>query len=531
MTPGEPENGLGQRVLVLAPLGRDADLTASLLAEAGLPAQVCADMGALVAGIQKGAGLALVTSESLTPPAIAALAQVLGRQPTWSDFPVLVFTPPGWNETTSGAEMLDRLRALGNLSLLERPIRLATLLSAVEAGLRARRRQYEIRDLLAQLHEGMHQRDRFLAMLGHELRNPLNALLIAIQNLGWADSEGRALDAEVASRQQAIIARQTRILSRLVDDLLEVSRVTTGKVTLSRRPLDLAVLAQSVAEAFRSPASQRGVELRVRAEEWSPVWVEGDETRLGQVLTNLLANAIKYTPAGGSATVAVEREGRQAVLAVRDTGVGIEPDVLARIFDLFRQGDRTLDRAGGGLGIGLTLARSLVELHGGTIDALSAGLGQGSQFVVRLPTTAPPAPAVEAPAPSAAGAAAAPHVFVLEDHADNREGLVHFLRRIGHRVDAEEDGSRGAERIVELRPDVALIDIGLPGLDGYEVARRVRAALGPAIVLVALTGYGQREDRELSLQAGFDAHLAKPIDFAQLRRLLSLRERGAATLR
>jgi signal transduction histidine kinase/CheY-like chemotaxis protein len=530
MTRGGVEDRLGERILVLAPLGRDADLTVAMLEEAGLSAQVCADMGALVAGIQKGAGLALVTSESLTPSAISEISSALRRQPNWSDIPVLVFTPPGWNETTSGADMLDRLRALGNLSLLERPIRVATLLSAVEAALRARRRQYEIRDLLAQLHEGMHQRDRFLAMLGHELRNPLNALLIALQNLGWAEAHPSEPNVELTAQQEGIIARQTRILSRLVDDLLEVSRVTTGKVTLRRNGLDLAGLAQSVADSFRSPAQERGVELRLRAQEWSPVWVEGDETRLGQVLSNLLANAVKYTPAGGSVEVVVEREGRQAVLAVRDTGVGIEPDVLPRIFDLFRQGDRTLDRAGGGLGIGLTLVRSLVELHGGTIEAQSGGLGQGSEFLVRLPAAAAPAPAVEPEALPAAAAPAAPHVFVLEDHEDNREGLVHLLRRLGHQVEAEEDGARGAQRIIEARPDVALIDIGLPSLDGYEVARRVRAALGSGIVLVALTGYGQREDRDASLQAGFDAHLPKPIDFAQLRRLLTIRERGAATL-
>jgi CheY-like chemotaxis protein len=241
---------------------------------------------------------------------------------------------------------------------------------------------------------------------------------------------------------------------------------------------------------------------------------------LEQVVTNLLANAVKYTPAGGEITVSVRRDGDHAVLAVRDTGVGIRPELLPRVLDLFVQSDRSLERSGGGLGIGLSLVRQLVELHGGTVEAASAGPGRGSTFTVRLPVLAAPADADDAARPAVAGPPR--RVLVIEDNDDAREMLRNLLRLFGHEVHEACDGAVGLEEARRLRPDAALIDIGLPGMDGYEVARRIRADL-PGARLVALTGYGQPEDRERALAAGFDVHLVKPVDPDQLQRLLAAR--------
>jgi CheY-like chemotaxis protein len=255
--------------------------------------------------------------------------------------------------------------------------------------------------------------------------------------------------------------------------------------------------------------------------EVSPVWIAGDATRLDQVVSNLLTNGIKYTPSGGRVDVTLETDGGEACLTLRDTGVGIEPELLPSIFDLFKQADRTLVRAEGGLGIGLTLVRTLVELHGGTVVAKSEGLGRGSEFIVRMPLvegrTAAPSPFFIAGIPDGPH----PRVFVLEDHEDNRNALVALLEHIGCIVGFAADGEEGARAIVDTRPDVAIIDIGLPGMDGYAVAQYVRHALQQEIVLVALTGYGQPRDREMAARAGFDVHLRKPVDIHHLRALVT----------
>jgi signal transduction histidine kinase/ActR/RegA family two-component response regulator len=512
-----------ERVLILAPVGRDAALTASLLAREGREAHTCPSVEELVREISRGAGLAILTEDVLNPETMAALSEFLRLQPAWSDFPVLVFTS-GTGGESAVAQVLTMLRPLGNVSLLERPVRVATLVSAVEAALRARRRQYEVCALLEELQAGVRQRDEFLAMLGHELRNPLSAMLMAAYNLEAAGDAASAT--EMAARQRAIVRRQGQILSRLVDDLLEVARVTTGRVALQKTRTDLVAVVKRGVEAVTPLALQQGLAFDASTPHGA-LWVDGDPTRLEQVLSNLLTNAIKYTPAGGRIEVVVAREGEQAVLRVRDTGVGIEPEVLPRIFELFRQADRTLNRAMGGLGIGLTLVRTLVEMHGGVVAARSEGLGRGSEFVVRLPVA--PTGERRATRPPLSGAAATGRrVFVLEDNADNREALVFLLQQLGHEIHWADEGILGAERIVQVHPELALIDIGLPGIDGYEVARRVRGALGTGIVLVAVTGYGQQEDEKRAMAAGFDLHMSKPIDVARLRRLLELDAKASA---
>ena len=353
-------------------------------------------------------------------------------------------------------------------------------------------------------------KDEFLAMLSHELRNPLGAIASAIQVLDRVD------DAAVAARARVVITRQIQHLSRLVEDLLDVSRATTGKITVRREVVDLGAIAErTVAEvAARHPGRAGEISLAAR-----PVRVLGDAVRLEQVITNLVANALKYTPFGGRVTVTVDEVDGAATLVVEDDGAGIAADLLPRVFDLFVQGDHSLDRAEGGLGIGLTLVRRIVELHGGSVTAASAGVGRGSRFTVRLPVTAatPPTPARR---PSAARSPR--QILVIEDNDDAREMLSQLVRLLGHDVHEAADGLSGVEAALRLFPDITLVDIGLPGVDGYEVAQRIRKdPRGQALRLVAITGYGRREDRERALAAGYDDHVVKPVEPARLAAVLA----------
>jgi CheY-like chemotaxis protein/two-component sensor histidine kinase len=318
---------------------------------------------------------------------------------------------------------------------------------------------------------------------------------------------------------QLVIERQTQHLKHLIDDLLDVARVTQGKIQLHRQPVDLNVIARRCTQSIA--LSEGGHDHVVTlAEAPGPVQVEGDEVRLEQILNNLLTNAIKYTPAGGKVETEVSREAGEALLRVRDTGVGIEPELLTTVFDLFTQSQRALDRSQGGLGIGLTVTRSLVELHGGQISVHSHGRGHGCEFVVRLPllTAEEPAPA---PATTPTAAPGTCRVLIIEDNLDARDMLQMFLKLHGHAVEVTGDGAEGVAQAVATRPDVALVDIGLPGLNGYEVAQQLREQLGPDIHLIALTGYGQPDDRARALAAGFNMHLTKPVDLDLLTQALS----------
>ena len=363
-------------------------------------------------------------------------------------------------------------------------------------------------------------KDEFLAMLGHELRNPLGAISNAAHVF---DHAGTPRDQAVRARQ--VIIRQTEHLAHLVDDLLDVGRAIAGKIMLDLQPVDLGSVVGHSVRALRA-SGRIAQQLTVDA---ASAWVHADAVRIGQVVGNLLSNAVKYTPPGGSIHVVVGREAGDAVIRVEDAGSGLSADLLPRIFDLFVQGPQVADRALGGLGVGLTLVRRLVELHGGTVDASSEGPGRGSTFVVRLPGVI--APAVEAP-PVRPAELQSHRILVVEDSADSREALTYLLKLKGHQVYEAADGSSAVETIGRERPDLALIDIGLPGLDGYDVARQVRAQPGGQdVVLIALTGYGLEADRQRAQDAGFDAHLVKPLDPAKLDGFLAKiagRRRGPA---
>lgn len=366
----------------------------------------------------------------------------------------------------------------------------------------------------AALREADRRKDEFLAMLAHELRNPLAPIRTSVELLRLRPGTASA------ARAHDVIERQVQHLTRLVDDLLEVSRVTTGKVRIVRERVDARSIVAHAVEGVRALIEARRQRLEVDAA--AEVVVEADRTRLAQVLGNLLHNAAKYTPEGGDIALSLARRGDEAVFTVRDTGVGIPADMLEHIFEPFVQVDRSLDRSQGGLGVGLTLARRLVELHGGTIVARSAGPGRGSEFVVRLPAVGAPAPMEEAAhAPEAPGGRGA-RVLVVDDNRDAAESLGALVEALGHEARVVHDGASALDVAARWRPDLVLLDIGLPRLDGYEVARRLRAALGPGVVLAAVTGYGRDEDRRRSRAAGFDHHLVKPVDVHVLERLLAV---------
>jgi signal transduction histidine kinase/ActR/RegA family two-component response regulator len=501
---------LESRILVLAPTGRDGPLAVQALARAGLTAEACRDVRELCDGIAAGAAAALIAEEALSSDALACLGAAIQAQPTWSDMPLLVFSSTKGNAHTD--ERLAFIReALGNVTFLERPLRVVTLISALQGAIRARRHQYEMRALLLKRDEEVRQRDHFLAMLGHELRNPLAAVIMASDIMARSPSDAFL-------KQRALIGRQARHLARLVDDLLDVSRVTTGKIALKRTSVNLLELVQRGVQAVEATIKAQRLDVTVSAGT-EPVAIDGDPVRIEQIFTNLLTNAIKYTPAGGRITVQVTREGSEGVLRVRDNGTGIAPEMLGGIFELFTQVENTLDRARGGLGIGLTVARSLAQQHGGTVQAFSDGLGQGSEFVVRLPLLASAEHVVQ-PQASEAGLVSR-HIVIVEDHSDFRELLQSALEEFGHKVEAASDGPDGVALLLEARPEVAIVDIGLPKLDGYGVARKVRAVLGRNVFLVALTGYGQPEDRQRAREAGFDLHMTKPLDFKVLQSLLA----------
>jgi signal transduction histidine kinase/ActR/RegA family two-component response regulator len=509
---------LEQRVLVLAPTGRDAILACQLLASMDLASHACANSAELFQEIEAGAGAVILADEALHPEVSDGLLQTLSHQPPWSDLPLIVFTRTG----EDSERVLEKLVPLGNATILERPVRLSTLVSAVKAALRARRRQYEVRDLLHRQREADRRKDEFLAMLGHELRNPLAAMRNALFVLDQVGSQ----DAQ-AVRQREVIMRQTRHLVRMVDDLLDVSRVTLGKIILKSRAVDLQDVAERCLSELGMTTLARGndIEVEIRTE---PVIVQGDTVRLEQVMCNLVQNAIKYTPRGGRLFLTIRAEGEEAVIRVRDTGVGLSREALQTIFEPFSQVESSRQRSEGGLGLGLPLVRSLAEMHGGRVEAKSEGPGCGSEFIVRLPLAVEQTRPAPFRRPSAVAATwqrpeGSPglHVLVVEDNYDGRESLRELLELWGHTVTVAESGPEGIDKALSVRPEVALIDIGLPGLDGNEVARRIRSILSAGeISLIAMTGYGQPEDRRRALQAGFDRYLVKPVDPAVLSQLL-----------
>ena len=366
------------------------------------------------------------------------------------------------------------------------------------------------------------RKDEFLAMLSHELRNPLAPIVNAALLLRLHSNRNRlqGIENPVLQQSAAIIERQAGQLTRIVDELLEVSRISTGRIQLRQERIAVGVVVENAVATVRALFDQRRHELTVSLPTQA-IWVHADSARLEQVVVNLLTNAAKYTDPGGHVWLTVQQEGEQAVLRVRDTGVGIAPEILPRIFDLFTQAARSLDRSQGGLGIGLALVQRLVEMHGGTVAASSA-LGQGSEFVLRLPVAPTPPPQPPSPPPKAEPTGPCLRVLVVDDNVDTVTTLAMLVQESGHDVRTAYDGSAVLEAALDYRPNLVLLDIGLPGLDGFEVAKLLRRQ--PALqhaVLVAMTGYGRESDRQRSREAGFDHHLVKPGDFGKVLQILA----------
>jgi PAS domain S-box-containing protein len=367
-------------------------------------------------------------------------------------------------------------------------------------------------EALVELHR---RKDEFLAMLSHELRNPLSAITNAVEILD------RQNDEPTQQKARTIIRRQVGHLVVLVNDLLEVTRVLSGRIQLHQEELDLRGIVQRALETTRDLFEQRKHELNVTLPE-EPVWLMGDALRLEEVIVNLLNNAAKYTPEGGHVSLSLNKEGEDGVVRVKDTGVGIGPDLLPQVFDLFTQAKRTLDRSQGGLGVGLTVVRKLVEMHGGTTEAHSSGLGQGSEFIVRLPILLSPLRQATVSSAERAKSTQAWRVLVVDDNVDSADSIASLLESSGHDVKVAYSAEKALEMATEYQPEIMLLDIGLPEMDGYEVAKRLRQ--NPQLKdlrLIALTGYGQDSDRQRSRETGFDAHVVKPVDWRDLSELLA----------
>lgn len=501
------------RVLICAPVRRDVELLSKLLETAGLRSDACPDLETLGQRLRNDALALLITEEALVPDLVRVLRSFIDDQPFWSDFPIIVFAGP--DSERDYLERLDEFGPRANVTIVDRPVRMKSVVSIMQSVARARTRQFEIRDLLAKLEDRIAERDRFLAILGHELRNPLAAIVLAAQ---MDDPSTGKLDAEYAER----IERQAQHLASLVDDLLDLSRITTGKIALKRSVFDLTLVIAECVKSVRADADRRGIRLMFEPAA-EPLVVHADELRVEQIISNLLTNALKYTRQGGRVRVRTERRGDQAAIVVSDSGVGIARERLDTIFELFSQAENAIGRSQGGMGIGLNIVRTLVAMHGGNVEVKSDGIDKGSTFTAILPLSSEPELASgRAPKRTADGDVAvvpSRRIIIVDDNADIRDLLQIKLKKLGHAVETAGDGHAGLERIAETHPDIAIIDIGMPGMDGYEVAKRVRANLEDEILLIALTGFGQADDRERAAAAGFDEHLTKPIRVEELQQI------------
>ena len=501
------------RILLRTATSKDALMASGVLAHAGLEAFACPDTPTLVRELAAGAGALMLAEETLRGPASDGLKEALAQQPPWSDMPILVLARQGANSRAVAQAMAEFV----NVTVIERPMRVASLISAVRSALRARGRQYEMRALLRGLHEADQRKTEFLATLAHELRNPLAPLSTALALL-----ERKPMEPAETSRYHALMARQVDHMTRLVSDLMEVSRITRGKVDLQMGRVSLEAVIKDAIEQSRPlvRASGHALTVQLSSDELS---VRGDAVRLTQVFSNLLNNAAKYTAFGGQIGISLSRAGDEAIVEVTDTGMGIEPAMLESIFDMFVQANGTSKAAQGGLGIGLTLVKSLVKLHGGNVRASSDGLGCGATVTVRLPLARQPARGSASPGnvrpedKPLVGRA----VLVVDDNRDAADTLGALLGEMGAATRVAYSGEAALQLARAASPQLAILDLGMPGMDGYELARRLRQNPGgDAIQLIAMTGWGQPADRERVRAAGFNHHLLKPMDLAELVALL-----------
>jgi signal transduction histidine kinase/ActR/RegA family two-component response regulator len=523
-TPEAPiaEHSVERRVLVAAPGPRDAAVLCRAMAEASIEAVVCHSLDDLCVEIERGAGAAVVAEEGLDPRARTRLSRVLSRQPDWSDFPLIIMMAAAGASRDRGWRLRKEVSGPGHAIVLERPVTRLTLLSAIEAALQSRMRQYQVRDELerrhraeAALREADRRKDEFIAILAHELRNPLAPIRAGLDLL-------KMTGADRLEQVRDMLDRQTLQLIRLVDDLLHVSRIASGALELRRSLVTVTDVVQGAVEASQPLVSQAGHELIVDlpAED---IVLDGDPHRLTQILSNLLNNAAKYTPRGGCIRVSAEPQQDEIAIVVRDSGIGIPAEMREAIFEMFAQVRHPSEPGHAGLGIGLTLARSLVHLHGGRIEVHSEGAGRGAEFRVRLPLTVAAADAGAAGPPGVAAASSGRHrVLIVDDNRAAVEMLSRVVALLGQDVRTAGDGDEAVQVAAAFRPHIVLMDIGMPTMNGLEAARLIRAQpWGRSMRLVALTGWGQAGDRRRTREAGFDHHVVKPARMSDLRRVLA----------
>jgi signal transduction histidine kinase/ActR/RegA family two-component response regulator len=534
MTPPRFEN----RILVVMPTERDAERTSRVLADAGMDQISFPDVGAMCAEFLTHGGAAmLLTEEVLSSDAREGLELTLKGQPTWATIPVLVIV----RETS--AERIPRggLGGYPSVTIIERPVRTRSLVAALESALRGRRNQYQVRDALraqarqavelaaqdeklraalATLSEQAERlrttdrlKDEFLATLAHELRNPLAPISAGLSVLE------RSSDPRRAQRTLGVMRRQVNHMVRLIDDLLDVARITRGKLELKLERFAVKAAIDAAIEASLPNLVRGNHRLHTDITE-TPLYVEADLTRVAQIVGNLLNNAAKYTPSAGNIHLVVRRDGDAVLIEVKDDGMGIPPERLEDIFQMFGQVNQSLDRAQGGLGIGLALVRRLVEMHQGTVTAKSDGPGKGSTFSVRLPAArAPvvtPIPTTERPVVGSSR-----RVLVVDDNEDAGELLGFMLEQEGFEAVIVNDGPAALRAAASVSPSVVILDIGLPGMSGYEVAKQLREQSSMTdTAIIALSGWGSPEDKRRALDAGFDLHLTKPVFLEELRQAL-----------
>ncbi len=515
MTSHVRQGRLDDRILIFAPVGKDAPLTLEVLQRTDLKGTVCDTAHGLCVEIERGASVILLTEEALENAGIGELMECLRTQPAWSDIPILLFADAERSEIY--LRTLRLLEGLRNVVLLERPIRLGVALSLIRSAIRGRNRQYELRDLLKALADARVEaetanrlKDEFLATLSHELRTPLNAIL------GWTAMlrDGNVQQKHVM-RALETIHRNATAQVQIVDDLLDVSRIVRGNVQLAPTLMPIGPLVTLAVESITPTAEAKGVTIGASVGD-TPVFVWGDPDRLQQVLWNLMVNAVKFTPAGGRVDVRMDATATEVTISVADTGAGIPPNFLPHVFERFRQADGSSTRPHGGLGLGLSIVRHLVELHGGRMQAESGGEGNGSTFTVHLPVRHAHERAATAVAagrrrrrlPELEGT----HILVVDDHEEARQLLRAMLAGTGVRISEADSSARAFKIMIEDRPDIILADVAMPEQDGYTMMRAIRSLPdGPRIRAIAVSAHARREDGQLALKSGFDEHISKPV--------------------
>jgi len=497
---------------VVSPNAADCALAVEFLGYAGLQARGFPTLRELAAVLDDRTGCVIMVEEALLHDDMPALREALARLPAWSDLPLIIVAR---DVSALGALAAAEFPESGNVTLLERPLNPHTLASAVQVAMRATARQREVGELIEQREQAVKLRDEFLAMLAHELRNPLAPMRNALYMMRMQDIQD-----PVVQKSTEILDRQVTHVVRMVDDLMDVARLERGKVVLKKNRTDLNRLVAAGVESCLPSVQSRGHRVSVSLGA-AALPIEADTVRLEQIVCNLVNNAAKFSPNPSEIRVRTALDAGCAVVEVEDHGIGFEPGAAAQLFDPFVQVNPTLERTAGGLGIGLTIVKRLAELHGGAVRAASAGPGKGSVFSVRIPLATGSQAQDTVPA-ARGGPRRQRRVVVIEDNPDIRESLKMLIKVWGHQVAMAADGRSGVDLVLENRPDVALIDIGLPGMNGYDVARAIRKVIhNGQIRLIAVTGYGQPSDRELAEQAGFDAHLLKPVAPEALQKLLA----------